>query len=97
MSDSENKVAAFAVCIGAFFLGTYVDVQLWSWFVVPVFAAPALAFWQAAGLSLTLKSYCSTRAGKSSEPLTLETAFVSLAVVLLIWGIGALIHLGAMP
>lgn len=30
---------------------------LWAWFVVPVFALPAISIWQAAGLSMVVKTF----------------------------------------
>jgi hypothetical protein len=40
---------------------------IWGWFVVPVFAAPVVNTWQAAGLMLVVSSM-RLKLGKSSEP-----------------------------
>lgn len=64
IKDTESDVAKVAGCLVmllaiplALVTWTYTTIQLWAWFVVPLFGLPVLTFWQAAGLRLTVAAF----------------------------------------
>lgn len=90
MSESETGLSEallkVLVGVGLIFLAPVVVRDLWNWFVVPVFAAPALTYATAFGLG-ALKGLLTYRYKKSEAdwaPLLSYGWYLLLA-----WGVGA--------
>lgn len=63
---------------------------MWNWFITPLGLA-RIGFWLALGISLTITCFVGTKV--SDEDNRTEMLSLNIMAALLIWGIGAIIHL----
>ena len=85
----------FAVALIILFKA-YVFVQLWDWFILPVFTtAPVLTYVQAIGVSLVLTFYLATKSqlAEYKDANFIKYLWGHCLVALTAWGIGYIVTL----
>ncbi len=86
-------VSIFAAAIVATIWGGYVLSVLWGWFMVPIFALPALSIAQAIAVKLTVRvitytDYTTAKKGDDEKEVWLDIIkafFIPLVVLGLAW------------
>ena len=80
------------------FLEAVVFKSMWGWFIIPL-GAPLINFWHSYGILLMIKFVKTWKINKdNNKNVDIEEIIVNnlaiTMVCLLVWGIGALVHLG---
>lgn len=91
-----QTVFAIIVAIGNTLLASFIFVDLWRWFVMPVFHLPPLTLAQSVGVNIiiawaTLGTYLAIIQAKGeTDKMPIAHAIARTAFYLLVWGISAL-------
>lgn len=76
------------------FFGGFTISTMWNWFVVPTFHLPALTTMTAYGICLMLTLFSSTKA-EDDEDKAIGNLILTFIKVLLVLGLGTVVHLFA--
>ena len=101
VSGILTLVIAMALSIVNLFLGTYIEMVLFNWFLTPIFNY-TIGYWQMMGVGLLIDIFLASLTLRP-EPKDIHQQGISvnlaipvakLVLLLLSWGVGALCSLG---
>lgn len=80
-------VGAITLIILAPVVYSFIQVQLWDWFVVPYLGFPHIGKAVMYGINLFISSFTLNHAKDKGSPW-----YVNILVMFLIWGLGGFVH-----